>query len=220
MYFIEIAPFVWTGGASSLLCSITYVSVFEKGVVVKSYNFFPSAPIRQKQCRSAKTSYLQNRPPGCKIIQEAFQYPTRLGRTARVAGRLLFFSRTISPLLMPAGSPQRKAVPAGACSSIPGPGPAPQTAGPPREEGRPRRRLLVYAGLRAPQRKADSAGALSPAPDLRARKNPAHQQMVRRGIGCYLLRRPPPRLPSRLRFRSAIFPSEEERNCFSLSSKA
>ena len=34
------------------------------------------------------------------------------------------------------------------------------------------------------------------------------------------LRRRPPRRPSRLRFRSAIFPSEEERNCFSLSSKA
>ena len=31
---------------------------------------------------------------------------------------------------------------------------------------------------------------------------------------------PPPRLPSILRFRSAILPSEEERNCFSLSSKA
>ena len=36
----------------------------------------------------------------------------------------------------------------------------------------------------------------------------------------YLLLRPPPRLPSMLRFRSAIFPSDEERNCLSLSSKA
>ena len=35
----------------------------------------------------------------------------------------------------------------------------------------------------------------------------------------YLRLRPPPRLPSMLRFRSAIFPSEEERNCLSLSSK-
>ena len=34
----------------------------------------------------------------------------------------------------------------------------------------------------------------------------------------HLLLRPPPRLPSMLRFRSAIFPSEEERNCLSLSS--
>ena len=38
-------------------------------------------------------------------------------------------------------------------------------------------------------------------------------------FGHYLLLRPPPRLPSMLRFRSAIFPSEEERNCLSLSSK-
>lgn len=29
----------------------------------------------------------------------------------------------------------------------------------------------------------------------------------------------PPRLPSMLRFRSEILPSEEDRNCFSLSSK-
>ena len=35
----------------------------------------------------------------------------------------------------------------------------------------------------------------------------------------YLRLRPPPRLPSILRFKSAILPSEEDRNCLSLSSK-
>lgn len=39
-----------------------------------------------------------------------------------------------------------------------------------------------------------------------------------RGAASHLRRRPPRRL-SRLRLRSAIFPSEEERNCLSLSSK-
>ena len=76
------------------------------------------------------------------MIQEAFQYPTRLSRTAHNAGRP-FFMR-----------PETKS----------------------------------------------------------GREHPA-------ACGCYLLLRPPPRLPSMLRFRSAIFPSEEERNCLSLSSK-
>ena len=102
---------------------------------------FDSLP--QNWTESGKSSYLQGLPGGCIIIQEAFQYPTRLGRQgASRAGRLLFMSE--------------------------------------------KRR-------RPPEKAPPSQG--------------------------FYLRLRPPRLPSMLRFRSAIFPSEEERNCLSLSSK-
>ena len=94
------------------------------------------------------------------MIQEAFQYPTRLGRQgARRAGRLLFMR--LSPAQVPA--------------------PFWTKAG----EGSKKDEGAVYGRLRPKS--------------------------------YFLLR--PPRLPSMLRFRSAIFPSEEERNCLSLSSK-
>ncbi len=79
------------------------------------------------------------------MIPEAFQYPTRLGRTARCAGRLFF---------IPPDCRKRE------------------------------KREAAWGGL------------------------PLDHLLLR-----------PPRLPSMLRFRSAIFPSEEERNCLSLSSK-
>ncbi|WP_297871997.1 hypothetical protein [uncultured Oscillibacter sp.] len=47
---------------------------------------------RENFPRFDKTSCLQNRAGRGMLKQEAFQYPTRLGRAARIAGRLLFIS--------------------------------------------------------------------------------------------------------------------------------
>lgn len=48
----------------------------------------------QKGTKSGKSSYLQGIADGCIIIQEAFQYPTRLGRQGvRRAGRPLFMEK-------------------------------------------------------------------------------------------------------------------------------
>lgn len=50
------------------------------------YKLFKSDAFRQKKSPGDKSSYLQNRAGGVTIIQEAFQYPTRLGRTAYLPG--------------------------------------------------------------------------------------------------------------------------------------
>src|SRR5699024_6913778 len=80
------------------------------------HNFFPGDRIPQKKSPFGKSSYLQKGGPCATIIQEAFQYPTRLGRTARCAGRLLFMA-----------SRQKRRPPQGSLLSLPSSAAAPLT---------------------------------------------------------------------------------------------
>ena len=74
-----------------------------------------------------------------------------------------------------------------------------------------RHSLPQSASLTAPS----SEGAL----DGAASEHKEKSGLLTKSAFAYLLLRPPPRLPSMLRLRSAMRPSEEERNCLSLSSK-
>lgn len=74
----------------------------------------------------------------------------------------------------------------------------------------------IQTGIRGPHLHVNDAAA--PYPVFPKNKETAGQNVLSR-CGGYRLRRPPPRLPSMLRFKSESLPSEADINCFSLSSK-
>ena len=140
---------------SSLWYSITYLSVLAKrnlGCFTKTSNPGNEPDkFRRKKCRGDKSSHLHGWQNGGIMAVGSFPIPTRLGRAARSAGRLLF-------MLLPS---------------------------------------MV--------RRTKQPAALPGSRLFHSRVQDAAQRRLR----------PPPRLPSMLRLRSAIFPSEEERNCLS-----
>ncbi len=177
---------MWKRGVSSLWYSITYLSVLAKRNLVsftKTSNPGKEPDkFRRKKCRGDKSSHLHGCGSGGIMAMGSFPIPTRLGRAARSAGRLLFMPFLFMPL-RPGGRYVRP------LEKDRG-GPWEDTAGAP----------SIEQNSRPPCRAAGCLGTDS--------RDAAQRRL-----------RPPPRLPSMLRFKSAIFPSEEERNCLSLSSK-